>query len=208
MATFLTLVVYVFAQFLTGHGFLLDDNSVTNLLGALQQEKIARSALQSEVETLRNDVKSLTARHTASQCNCPPSKAVAFSATMTVDISNLGESQPIIYDKVITNVGRAYDSRHGTFRAPVGGTYKFTFSVLQGTNNMWIQVELVKNGKVIGRVKVGDYGYWAIGTNIINTHLDAGDDVWVQHSTNQGSNMIMSRNGGYTMFTGHLVTAD
>ncbi|KAH3893464.1 hypothetical protein DPMN_017611 [Dreissena polymorpha] len=73
---------------------------------------------------------------------------------------------------------------------------------------MWIQVELVKNGKVIGRVKVGDYGYWAIGTNIINTHLDAGDDVWVQHSTNQGSNMIMSRNGGYTMFTGHLVTAD
>ena len=127
---------------------------------------------------------------------------------MTKDISNLGDSQPIIYDKVITNVGSGYDPRHGAFRAPVGGIYKFTFSILQGTASMWTGVELVKNGVAVGRVKVGDYGYLAVGTNIVNVRLSAGDDIWVQHMTNLGSHVIPANDGGFAMFTGHLVAAD
>lgn len=73
---------------------------------------------------------------------------------------------------------------------------------------MWIGVELVKNGVAVGRIKAGDYGYLAIGTNIVNIRLAAGDDVWVQHITNLGSNVIPAQNGGYAMFTGHLVAED
>lgn len=109
---------------------------------------------------------------------------------------------------MITNTNEAYDARHGSFRAPVSGTYKFSFSVLQGTGRMYIAVELVRNGSPIGRVRTGDYGYYAVGTNIVNVHLDAGDDVWVQHQDNLGSGTIVARGGGFTMFTGHLVKAD
>lgn len=144
----------------------------------------------------------------SAQCKCPASKAVAFSATLTKDINPLGDNQVLLYDKVITNVGGAYDSRHGAFRAPVSGTYKFTFSVLQGTSQMYIALELVKNGVAIGRVRTGDQSYYAIGTNIINVHLNAGDDVWVRHEESVGNDRVMSLAGGYTMFTGHIVRAD
>ncbi|XP_052782191.1 complement C1q tumor necrosis factor-related protein 2-like [Mya arenaria] len=191
-----------------GRCFLLDDNSVQSLLSAIQTEKLARASLEADISALRATVASLNTRHVNSQCVCPPSKAVAFSATLTSDITNLGDSQPIVFDKVITNTDGVYDSRHGSFRAPVGGTYKFTFSVLQGTASTWIAVDLVLNGNVIGRVKTGSYGYYDIGTNVVNVHLAAGDDVWVQHNGNQGSDKIVAKGGGYTMFTGHLVTAD
>ena len=134
---------------------------------------------------------------------------MAFSATLTHDLTTFGTDQPIIYDKVITNVGGAYDNRHGAFRAPVSGTYKFSFSVLQGTGRMYIAVELVKNGTPIGRVRTGDYQYYAVGTNIVNVHLKAGDDVWVQHQDYIGSGMtVPAKGGGYCLFTGHLVKAD
>lgn len=73
---------------------------------------------------------------------------------------------------------------------------------------MWAAVELVKNGVAVGRVKTGDYGYWAVGTNIVNIRLATGDDVWVQHITNTGSHIVPARGGGFVMFTGHLVAAD
>ncbi|WAR25943.1 hypothetical protein MAR_011647 [Mya arenaria] len=67
----------------------------------------------------------------ADLCNCPSMGVVAFSATITKDVTNFGSHQPLVFDKVITNVGGAYDSRHGTFRAPVDGIYQFSFSALQ-----------------------------------------------------------------------------
>ena len=46
-----------------GYGFLLDDNSVQNLLDALQREKVQRAALESAVTSLRTDVAALNVRH-------------------------------------------------------------------------------------------------------------------------------------------------
>ena len=141
-------------------------------------------------------------------CKCPPSGVVAFSATLTHDITNFGTSQPLVFDRVITNVGGAYDSRHGHFRAPVSGNYKFAVSVLQGTSTMWISLDLVKNGAVIGRIKTGDNGYYNMGTNIITAHLNAGEDVWVRHMSDSDTKHVVSGGGYFTMFTGHLIKAD
>ena len=141
-------------------------------------------------------------------CSCPPSGVVAFSATLTHDITNFGTSQPLVFDHVITNVGGAYDARHGHFRAPVSGNYKFSFSVLQGTASMWIGLELVRDGAVIGRIKTGDNGYWNMGTNIITAHLNTGDDVWVRHMSDTDNKRVVSGGGYFTMFTGHLIKAD
>ena len=108
---------------------------------------------------------------------------------------------------MITNEGGAYDARYGSFRAPVAGIYKFAFSVLQGTSSMYIGLDLVKDGTVVGRIKTGAYGYRDVGTNIINLYLDSGNDVWVQHSTDSDSNKVLAEKGFYTSFTGFLVKA-
>ena len=60
---------------------------------------------------------------------------VAFAASITKDITNFGTGQPLVFDQVTTNVGAAYDDRHGTFRAPISGIYQFSFTALQVTQN-------------------------------------------------------------------------
>ncbi|KAK3609817.1 hypothetical protein CHS0354_029856 [Potamilus streckersoni] len=193
-------------------GFLFDGNggpdSFSSLLKLITDEKRLRSDIEVQIQTLKNDLQALKSRHQSSLCQCPKSGVVAFSATLTKDITNLGIEAPIIFDKVITNVGGGYDPRHGHFRAPVSGTYKFSFSILQGTAAMWISTELVKEGRPIGRVKTGDNGYWTLGSNVITTHLQEGEDVWVRHKANEGSNIIPADHGHFTMFTGHLIRAD
>ena len=75
---------------------------------------------------------------------------------------------------------------------------------------MWIGLELVVDNNVIGRVKTGDNGYYNMGTNVISVRLDAGNDVWVRHMSDSDNKHIVAggSDGGFTMFSGHLVRAD
>ncbi|XP_045166072.1 complement C1q-like protein 4 [Mercenaria mercenaria] len=188
--------------------FLLDDNSLQNLLNLITEEKKLRSSVEQEINLLRKDIDNMKANHQHALCKCSAAGVVAFSATLTKDITNFGTHQPIVFDKVITNVGGAYDSRHGSFRAPVNGIYKLSFSVLQGQSTMWIGVELVKDGAVIARVKTGDNGYWNMGTNVITAHLNAGDDVWVRHMSDSDNKQVVAQSGYFTSFSGHLIHSD
>lgn len=50
---------------ISSHAFLLDDNSLDNLLLLLRQEKEARSFLESEVTNLRADIERVNSKHEA-----------------------------------------------------------------------------------------------------------------------------------------------
>ena len=141
-------------------------------------------------------------------CDCPSTGIIAFAATISNDITNFGTNQTIVFDNVITNVGGTYDSRHGTFRAPVAGVYQFSFSILQGQSTMWLGVELVTDGRVIARVKTGDNGYWNMGSNVINTWLAANADVWVRHMSDSDTKHVVADTGYFTSFSGHIIHAD
>nr|KAG5689870.1 hypothetical protein BaRGS_002381 [Batillaria attramentaria] len=59
---------------------------------------------------------------------------VAFTATLQGGGPvTIGNSSPIKFDKVVTNIGNAYNSHTGVFTAPVSGTYGFFLS-LKGAN--------------------------------------------------------------------------
>ena len=73
---------------------------------------------------------------------------------------------------------------------------------------MFIGLELVRDDVVIARVKTGDNGYWNMGSNVVNAHLNAGDDVWVRHMSDSDSRHIVAQNGFFTSFSGHLIHAD
>lgn len=58
--------------------------------------------------------------------SAPLSKKVAFFAGLTNNMGPVTEHTDIVFDKVITNVGSAYDPTTGHFTSPVNATYHFT----------------------------------------------------------------------------------
>jgi hypothetical protein len=130
----------------------------------------------------------------------PPDVAkIAFYAVLTHDLS-LGQHQIVEYDKVITNVGNAYDSRHGHFSSPVKGVYMMSFT-LMNVDGGPMDIEMVRNG-----VRVA-YGYsdtrgFNMGTQVAIVMLEKGDMVWVRHAP---SSTEALKGNEYNTFAGTLL---
>jgi len=52
-------------------------------------------------------------------------RGVAFFVGLTTNIGPISQHADIVFDRVVTNVGNAYDQDTGRFTAPVNGTYQF-----------------------------------------------------------------------------------
>jgi hypothetical protein len=68
------------------------------------------------------------------------------------------------YDKVITNVGNAYDSRHGHFISPVKGVYLMSFTAKNRIRGA-VDIEMVRNGVRVAH-SFGGSTLFNIGTSI------------------------------------------
>lgn len=105
--------------------------------------------------------------------------SVAFSAILN-HVITLGTHQAIEYEKVLTNIGHAYDPNHGHFIAPTKGVY-----LISVTGYCEFQIstylELVKNGQVIINLYMDGRGGQNSGTTeTLILELNAGDMVWVR----------------------------
>jgi hypothetical protein len=130
----------------------------------------------------------------------PPEVArIAFYAVLTHAVS-LGQQQTVEYDKVITNVGNAYDSRHGHFISPVKGVYLISFTLMNKKGGI-ADIEMIKNGVRIA-LGYGDTGGYNMGTQVAIVMLEKGDMVWVRHAASATQNL----NGyEYNTFAGTLL---
>ena len=110
----------------------------------------------------------------------PPTDAkLAFYASVTHAVS-LGDYQTVEYDKVFTNVGNAYDSRHGHFTSPVKGVYLMSFT-LMNKNGGAMEIEMVRNGIRVAYGYGGSTGY-NMATQVAIVMLEKGDMVWMRHA--------------------------
>jgi hypothetical protein len=126
---------------------------------------------------------------------------VAFTAVLTHN-EQLGPLQTLEYDKVITNIGNAYDSRHGHFTAPVKGIYMLSATVFDNTES--IRTEMVKNGVQLVAMYGDDYDS---ASHTIMVSLEQNDMVWVRHFKEGTSTVHAGSDRYYTSFSGALITA-
>ncbi|KAK3609814.1 hypothetical protein CHS0354_029853 [Potamilus streckersoni] len=197
---------YVYGQITAGsESWSLSKGAADSLLSLLMEEREVRARLEKEVTQLELEMKELQSHVNNESCGCAATYGpVVFTVSLTSTITNLGVNQEVLFDTILTNVGNGYDVRHGTFSAPVTGTYEFTFSVsISGVYTSGI--ELVKNGAVVARAKVGEdkYSQYNMATNVVVIELVAGEEVWVRHLPGSDSNVIIG--SGYSMFSGQIL---
>ena len=124
--------------------------------------------------------------------------AIGFSAVVSKDVY-LGDKQAIKYDRILTNVGSAYDKWTGHFRAPIKGLYVFSCTVM-AVNKDNILVVLMKNGQRMAHAW-SDSTPWETGAITIVLTLKKGDKVWIKRS-GYGRKIA----GNYNWFSGYLIS--
>ncbi|GAA6222720.1 CAP-Gly domain-containing linker protein 1-like [Lates japonicus] len=142
------------------------DKKFMNVNEQLQTQKTTLTKQKADTDTLRDDVAGITNRLTSAEKKADEQKTlepevdklkaavntkVAFSATIieSKDVftgpKTATTSSTLIFNKVFTNIGNAYNSKTGVFTAPVKGVYHFSFMTF-GYNSHTSGGILVKNG--------------------------------------------------------------
>ena len=134
------------------------------------------------------------------------SRTAAVAVAFTVYISRddiLGSNQVIKYDRVIENYGNAYSSFSGMFSAPVSGVYSFAATVMTFGEH-YMHAEIVKNGYTLAYLFGPPHDGYS-NSQVVYTHLNNGDRVWVKHPSGVGSQQIHKT---YSSFSGCLINSD
>ncbi|XP_061898510.1 uncharacterized protein LOC133646770 isoform X2 [Entelurus aequoreus] len=104
---------------------------------------------------------------------------VAFAAALT-DSGSVGpfdQETTLIFSKVFTNVGQAYDVTSGVFTAPIGGVYAFSFTAADFLKG-YMGVALYRNQQpIVFSLDLNDHGGYASVANGVLLGLEAGDRV-------------------------------
>ncbi|KAH3840422.1 heavy metal-binding protein HIP-like [Dreissena polymorpha] len=127
---------------------------------------------------------------------------IAFFASLTNHMENLGAGQHIVFDNVFTNEGGAYNKYHGSFTAPVPGIYVFSLTLLS-FQDLAGHFRVLRNGAILVHIWPdgrgdGDYDT-AAGTVVLV--LNAGDVVAIDNQ-NAGTKLYGEH---YSFFTGFLL---
>ena len=95
----------------------------------------------------------------------------------------------MVYDRIVTNIGSAYDPAKGIFTAPSGGVYGFAWTIKTNPGK-WFNSELVVDGHAklfnAANTVAGGKSYESSGcTGVLQ--LKAGQRVWVRKNGNDGN---------------------
>ncbi|XP_048742173.2 complement C1q-like protein 4 [Ostrea edulis] len=116
-----------------------------------------------------------------SSCFSPkPKMPVAFHAEVSSDKTYKAGS-PWVFDKVVTNVGNAYNSTTGKFTTPSKSIYLFNWYTLGYPGEM-AHAGLYVNGKIKGRQatnNIGNEGKYITSGSSIVLALEKGDLVYI-----------------------------
>ena len=115
----------------------------------------------------------------------------------------IGANSRVMYDVEVSNVGGGFDFARGEFTAPVNGTYLVFVQACLGFSNMWLDLDIVKDGAVVGRVFSGDDAYHSCGSETVVMELHSGNKLWVAKVA--GPATVLNEEHGRNSFTAVLL---
>ncbi|XP_045157052.2 complement C1q-like protein 2 [Mercenaria mercenaria] len=133
--------------------------------------------------------------------NGPTGRGVAFTARLKEHVT-VRSLEKIIFDEVITNIGKAYNPDTGIFKVPFTGRYLFSLTV-RAQYQKQVCAEIVSEPHVIGQLAAGDSEIERASASVtVVASLHAGDDVYVRETKPWTGSFFGE---GYTSFTGILL---
>ncbi|XP_063063916.1 uncharacterized protein LOC134456481 [Engraulis encrasicolus] len=128
--------------------------------------KTRPAATETEVEDLENEIRA--------------APKVAFSAGLTDSGYIVAGSTDLnlVFSRVITNVGEAYNRKTGFFTAPVRGVYYFRFTVADTLDSRYIVIRMYKNRECLMQLQEhGTDGQLHYLSGGLTLQLEKGDTV-------------------------------
>jgi len=116
---------------------------------------------------------------------------------------DIGANSRVMFDVEVSNVGGGFDFSRGEFTAPVNGTYLVFVQACLGFSNMWLDLNIVKDGAVVGRVFSGDDAYHSCGSETVVMELHSGNKLWVAKVA--GPATVLNEDHGRNSFTVVLI---
>ncbi|KAM4536935.1 uncharacterized protein PAE49_021356 isoform 1-T2 [Odontesthes bonariensis] len=124
------------------------DRRLEDVQGQLKAQNLTVNHLVSETKGLAKRLGNMSEERGQAEVTIK----VAFSASIVASSRTFtgprtaGTPSVLIFDKVFTNIGKAYNKITGIFTAPVKGVYQFTFMTFGHTSSYSSGARLLKNG--------------------------------------------------------------
>nr|XP_011420344.2 uncharacterized protein LOC105323082 [Crassostrea gigas] len=132
----------------------------------------------------------------------PAAKIVAFYAYMSATIPSITGQSTLVFDVSKTDDGNGYHPSTGVFIAPETGVYVFTWTMREASNCRHSTQLMVNNAEIgiihLHSVSGGDF----VGTGVVVTHVNTGDDVYVRTHASWNNCHIASDISGRSSFAG------
>ncbi|XP_045191012.2 EMILIN-2-like isoform X2 [Mercenaria mercenaria] len=135
---------------------------------------------------------------------------VAFQASLTKESATFQLYDTIVFNSVITNIGRAYNKHTGIFTAPVSGTYTFNTNIVSEKGH-YVEAS-IKVNDIVTVSAISDHiispdgeyvATWDQGNAVAILRLNRGDKVSVSVQWPQGNHVI--HGVGKSSFSGCLL---
>ncbi|XP_024292153.1 complement C1q-like protein 2 [Oncorhynchus tshawytscha] len=184
--------------------------TVMRELGAMEERLVATvrslEGMRNRLEASESQVRSLNATVNELKRFNEDMPQVAFSATLGISgtIGPVSNEITLVFQRVLSNVGNAYNPTTGIFTAPVRGLYHFTFTAFDWGWTTMTGASLRRNGQVMVSVyDEKERGSSESSSNSATFLLQVGEQVYV--ALWRHGYRISDNENHYSSFNGFLL---